>query len=232
MATFLELCNRLHERTGESGADLTTVVAQTGYRKRLVNYVKNAWVDIQSRHVQWRFLRKPALPTIVATDSSVDADAWVSTNLSTNIAFIHKNTFSIYETALGTSDESKLIYIEPENWKDLFGISYNNGIQDRPRHVSLDPDTSNIIFGPTSDDAYTFHFEFQATPEIWSVDADTLSGVSTDMHDIVFWRALMFYAMAEEDTSTYKEARSQYKIYLNRLRLRYLPKVSIGEPLA
>jgi len=231
MSTFLELCNKVHERTGESGADLTTVVGQTGYNKRLVNYVKDAWKDIQSKHPTWRFMRKAALPTIAITNSSVDADAWVVANLSTSIDFIHKKTFSIYDTALGTSDETKLIYVEWEDWKNRFGLSYDDGAQNRPVHITLDPDTSNLVFGPTSDGSYTIAFEFQANPVEWSADADTLAGVASSMHEIVKWRALMYYALAEEDTSAYNEAKSEFRKYMRKLELRYLPTVDIAGPL-
>lgn len=44
---FLQLCNRLHSEMNDSGTGLTTVVNQTGRYLKIVNAVREAWMDIQ-----------------------------------------------------------------------------------------------------------------------------------------------------------------------------------------
>lgn len=231
MTTYLQLCNDLHEETGESGADLTTVSGLSGYRKKLTSHIKKAWEEIQTLHTDWRFLRMPALPTISASDASVDADSWVNTNLSTNIDYIHKDTFSIYLTATGISDESPLTYVPWEQWKERFGITYGDGAENRPTHITIDPDTGDLVFGPTSDGNYTIHFEFNRIPQVLSSDSDEPNIIDA-LTPIIVWRALERYGWSEESQAAISKGSMWYRRYLSRLEHRELPVITMGPPLA
>ncbi len=228
---YLELCNKLHEKTGESGADLTTVSGQTGYYKKITEYIKDAWVDIQSKHTTWRFLRKSALPTIAASSNSIDAESWVSSNLSLSIDYIHIDTFSIYDTSKGVSDESPLIYVPWEHWKYRFGISYADGVEGRPVHITIDPSTGNLIVGPTSDGAYTIGFEFQAVPVELATDSD-VPAITKNMHMIIVWHALERYGSREESKIDVVDGRREYRRMMRRLQTRELEQIRIGKTLA
>lgn len=228
---YLELCNALHEKTGESGADLTAVTGQSGYYKKITNYVKDAWVDIQSKHTTWRFLRHEALPTIAASNNTIDADAWTVANLSLSIDGYHKNTFSIYVTATGISDETELTYVPWERWKEYFGISYDDGTEGRPTHITIDPDTDDLIVGSTTDDAYTVSFAFNAIPTTLAADGDTPNIVSS-LHMIIVWTALERYGNREESKWDAAEGKKEAKRFMSRLEKRELPESTIGGPLA
>jgi len=228
---YLELCNSLHEKTGESGADLTAVTGQSGYNLKIVNFIKNAWIDIQNKHTTWRFLRHEALPTITDTNNTIDADAWTVTNLSLSIDEYHKGTFSIYLTATGISDESNLTYVPWESWKKYFGISYDDGVTNRPTHITIDPDTDDLIVGPTADGSYTVSFAFNAAPVTLAADSDTPNIVSS-LHEIIVWRALERYGNREESKWDVAEAKREYKSFIRRLEKRELPESTIGGPLA
>lgn len=231
MSTFLELCNRLHLETGEGGTDLTTTLSQTGYKRRVVNHIKNSWLEIQAMRTSWRFMRMPALPTVTSGNNTIDADAWVLANLSTNIDFIHKETFSIYLTADGISDESRLQYIKWENWKDYFGITYNDGVTDRPTHVTIDPDTNNIVIGPAANDSYTLHFEFKKTAQEFSADADE-PNIAEEIQPIIVWKALEDYGWSEESQAAISKGSMKYKYFKAMLERRELSEISICGTLA
>lgn len=44
---FLQLCNRLHSEMNDSGTGLTAVINQTGRYAKIVNAIREAWLDIQ-----------------------------------------------------------------------------------------------------------------------------------------------------------------------------------------
>lgn len=231
MSTYLELCNLLHTETGESGGDLTAVADLSGYERRIAKYVADAWEDIQLLHTEWRFLRMSALPTVTVGATSLDADAWVYANLSTYIDIIHTETFSIYLTATGITDESKLIYVPWEQWKERFGITYADGETGRPKYVTIDPDTDVLILGPIPDSSYTVSFEFKKTPQRFSSNSDT-PNILDALHPVIYWRALEAYGLAEESDAARYRGRRQYKHFLRLLKNRELPPITIGGPLA
>lgn len=62
---YLQLCNRLRLEAGCTGSDMVTVAGQTGENARIVQWIANAWQDIQSEHQDWQWLRTTAaFPTV------------------------------------------------------------------------------------------------------------------------------------------------------------------------
>lgn len=65
---FLQLCQRAVVECGVSGYAAnspTTTVSQTGQLARVINWVNSAWVDIQSIHQDWQWMRYScAFPTV------------------------------------------------------------------------------------------------------------------------------------------------------------------------
>ena len=57
--TFLQLINRARQECGVTGPDLTTVTGLTGESLRFYNWINSAWVDIQTAHEDWQFMRLP-----------------------------------------------------------------------------------------------------------------------------------------------------------------------------
>ena len=55
---YLELCRRARRECGIAGAetDPTAVTSQVGEYRRLVDWVSEAWTEIQGRHTDWRWL--------------------------------------------------------------------------------------------------------------------------------------------------------------------------------
>jgi hypothetical protein len=57
--TFLELCKRVRADAGISG-DMATVLNQQGMMAKLVNWVRQADLDIQRMHTSWAFMWRTA----------------------------------------------------------------------------------------------------------------------------------------------------------------------------
>ena len=228
---YLELCNSLHEKTGESGADLTAVTGLSGYQKKIASYIKRSWTEIQTLHTEWRFLRLEALPTVAINIENIDADDWCIANLNANIDEYSKDTFSIYLTATGVSDETNLIYVPFEKWKSYFGTQFDDGTVGRPTHVTIKPDDDTLQIGPTADAAYTLSFEFLKSADVLTNTSD-VPCISSALHEIIVWRALEMYGYREESKYDIEEGHKNYIRLLRRLENRELPELSIGPPLA
>ena len=228
---YIELCNSLHEKTGESGADLTAVVGLSGYQKKIANLIKRSWTEIQSLHTEWRFLRLEALPTVTVGLDNIDADDWCVSNLDANIDEYSKNSFSIYLTATGVSDETDLIYVPFEKWKGYFGTEYDDGTQGRPTHITIKPSDDTLQIGPVADDSYTLSFEFLKAPDILTNTSD-VPCIASSLHEVITWRALEMYGYREESKYDIEEGHKNYIRLLRRLESRELPELTIGPPLA
>lgn len=65
--TFLGLVQRLRQESGASGTGPVSTIGQTGELNRMVNWINDAWMDIQSLHQNWQFLRSTcSFPTVNA----------------------------------------------------------------------------------------------------------------------------------------------------------------------
>jgi hypothetical protein len=64
--TFLEIVNRVRQNCGISGADLSTVTGATGESLRIINWVNESWLDIQSMRPNWHWMRRSVAFPLVA----------------------------------------------------------------------------------------------------------------------------------------------------------------------
>ena len=67
---FLQLVNQLRVECGVSGPPLTTVAGQIAGSEnaRMVSWIQQAWIDIQTSKEDWLFLREPFVFNTVATN--------------------------------------------------------------------------------------------------------------------------------------------------------------------
>ncbi len=68
--TFLELCQRTHAEAGLAGSGPTSPLGQSGMNAKVVNWVRDAWNDIQQMHNDWNFLWKSSNVTLLAGSRS------------------------------------------------------------------------------------------------------------------------------------------------------------------
>ncbi len=55
--TFLELVQRTASECSVSLTGPSAVTGQTGRLGQVVNWVNSAWMDVQTRHDDWKFMR-------------------------------------------------------------------------------------------------------------------------------------------------------------------------------
>ena len=72
---FLSLCKRLRQEAGYSGSGPSSVTNQAGESKRVVDWINDAWLDIQGMRSDWRFMLEPFSVSLVSGESSVSVSA-------------------------------------------------------------------------------------------------------------------------------------------------------------
>lgn len=216
---FLQLCQRVAEDAGSSSSP-TAVASQTGEAKRIVNWVQEAWRKIQTRHTTWRWMRAT---NQTATLSAGDSTLTPSDFSATRFKWWYANSFRCYQTAVGASDESALLYLPYDTFRDyyLFGVQSVG----RPVHITIAPDGS-LIVGPVPDIGYTIKGDYHKSAQTLAADADTPE-FDADYHMAIVYRALMFYGAYESANDVYSPAEKNFRDEIERLELIELPKMEI-----
>src|SRR3990167_10149054 len=85
MSTFLELCQDTEEDCDYSSL-LTSTIGQTGMHKKMVRWVKDAYIEIQNKYPLWRWLQVPFTFDTVASDDTYTYGDVTDVNAATVIA--------------------------------------------------------------------------------------------------------------------------------------------------
>jgi len=111
---LLQLCNRLISEAGISAQPMTTTAGQTGELGRVVNWIQQAWLDIQSAHTTWRWMRKSA--TIVTAAGQSGGYTAVANDVATWTLDTARN----YVTASGNITEVFMNFVEYDDFRDSY----------------------------------------------------------------------------------------------------------------
>ena len=76
---FLDLCQRLVQETGIADEGPATVTGQTGDMGRIVNWINDAWLKIQSIRADWNWAWSTGTSTLTAATNTVTLPATVET---------------------------------------------------------------------------------------------------------------------------------------------------------
>jgi len=222
--TLLQLCNRLIAEAGISAQPMTTTVNQTGELGRVVNWIQQAWLDIQSAHTTWRWMRKTATITTVAGQAggydATDADVSVWT----------LDTARNYVTAQGDITEVFMSFVEYDDFRNSYLYGALRYAQSRPMVFTIAPDNT-LSFGPVPNGDHTVTSDYYKKPIEMDGDTDEPDMPAT-YHIGIVWRALMFYGGFEAAGEAYSRGQNEYTVILDKLEATQLPMLQMGGPLA
>lgn len=224
---FLDLVKRLRSEAGLAGSGPISVTGQTGELLRLVDWIKDAYRDIQDRRFDWEFLRDDFSFSASVADGATYAKT-VVTNLAT-WKHDERDSFRCYLTASGVNDEQWLVF---EDWdffrsQRLYGASRN--VTGRPLYFSIKPDKS-VVLWPTPNDTYTIVGEYFKTATEFAADSD--EPVFDRHHMAIVCNALMRYAAYVAEPALYARAESEYKKLIRKIERDYCHSFQMGGPLA
>lgn len=201
-----------------------TVLSQTGELGNIVAWVSTAYEDIQDESKAWKFLRFDfSFQTIAATSTYLPSAVSLAEH-----AKWKPDTLRAYLTATGVSDEQRVVEWDWETFRDVRTIgTIQSG---RPSEFSIKPDES-LIFFPTPDAIYTVTGEYWKRPQVMTLNADEPLFDRT-FHMAIVWKAVMYYAADQGAAELYASAQNEYRRVLRKLKRKYLPSFTLGEPLA
>jgi len=223
MSNFLQLCQAVRQEAGISGTGPSSVLNQQGEMKRVVDWVARAYRDVQNLHRNWDFLRSDfTFPTIVGNQEYTPAAA----NLPEHQSW-KTDSFRIFENARGWDDEVWLRYYPWEDFRDIYIRSGNRDATGRPLAWTIRPTDQAVVLWPLPDTDYTIVGEYFKRAQVMTANTD-VPIFPVEFHDVLMWRALMFYAGFENAAPEYAVAKGEYGDTLSKLRRDQLPSITVG----
>lgn len=228
MRTFLQICQDAWEETGMSGAGPSNVETATGIEKRMVGWVRQAWIDIQQFRSDWPWMYKA-----FAFNTSADKQTYPISEL--NLTDVERWNFqgaSIYKTADGVAGEQDIGSTTYNKW----WMTERKGLQipAQPGCLFTDPVTGALMVHPVPDDEYTVTLRYYKAPQRLAVNMDIpLLPTNQAWQEIIKWRALYLYAFHDGAPALLDEAEFQYDEMITALDNRYGQNMNIvGRPVA
>jgi hypothetical protein len=258
---FLALCRRACVECGVASGSaiqtaLPTTVGATGSLGRVVNWVGDAWNDVQMAHDDWDWMRSSNLlgagvsfPTVAgqasyqlglppggdfgAPDFGGDFTSGVGTVGIDPDLFgkWDRETFRSYPTAVGFQGEDYLDEIPFDAWRNRYMFGANRLVQTRPVVIAVGPDQS-LNLGPPSNGLYTVTGDYFVAPSVMVADTDTPVGLPTRFHMLIVYEAMVKYAGYESAPEVSQRGSQESTRLYAQLQAVRAPRMSFGGALA
>lgn len=225
--TFLELCQRAQRECGVASS-LTTVVSQTGEHRRFVDWIQDAWNDIQTTHQDWEWMRQSvsfatvdSQATYTPVECGIAADAF---------GMWERYSFRSYITADGVDTESTMHFFDYESWRESYQLGTQRNMRGRPEYISITP-AKSIALAPCPTADYTVTGDYFTAPVALALDEDEPL-MPAQFHMAIVWKACMSYGAYESATEVYQRGETEFKKLMRRLERDRMPEMKLGCALA
>lgn len=206
----LDLCRRVILESGVTNLTLGTTLNQVGEPANFVNWVDDAWEEVQGL-LNWPSLWERATLTIPADGSSVDGGLpeWR------------------YDKDDGVTriGDAPLVFLPYADFKTMYR-TVTAGV---PSAWTIQPDRTFALNAIVSAETSVTVERF-SLPGRFTADANE-PALPREHQMMIVWRALMLYGGFDESGAAYQRGRSEYRKAKNRAFAEFGP-MEAGEPLA
>ena len=193
MSTFLELAQETRALSGIGGTGPVSVTTATGIEARIVNYVKNAWIDIQTHPKKWKWMWGRYLAPVPG-GSPLQTIINTREYPVTGVNHVRVNSFRSYLTATGTTDRQRMVWLSWAKFDRAHGTFEEQA--SRTIRVTRDP-SGQLVLYPKADAVYSIEFEFFKSAQILVNNSD-VPELPTDFHQLIVYEALKRFGKAED----------------------------------
>lgn len=232
--TYLELCQRFLRETGYGSSGPTAVTGQAGYHLQAVEWIAEAYTELQNR-TNWRWLRKEF--TLETTDGDYSYAYGDCTDVPTDSAITRFKSWQFqdrwnppkcYLQSSGQGTEYPLTYIPWESFQYIYRLGTRE--EGAPSMISIDP-ADNIVLGPTPNDTYVITGEYNRSAQVLAADGDTPE-LPSDLHMLICYLAMEDFGLYDLSDESLQRARIKGRRLLRQLEVQQAPKMRKAGPLA
>lgn len=223
---LLQLVNQTRVECGVSGPTLSSAQNLSGESARILAWVQQAWIDVQTSKEDWLFLRETfEFNTVASQWEYTPAQAGL-----TDFGNWKRDSFRASSVNNLYRDEQLLNYMDWTTYRNLYRYANMRNTLARPVVVSITPN-KDLAFGSTPDQIYTINGEYYTQPVTLSADTDT-PGIPGRFQMIIVYRAMMYYAGYESAPEVLSRGEFEYRRLYSRMEIDQLPTIVSGPPLA
>ena len=227
---FLQLCQRARRRCRVTGTGPTTVIGQNEEYARLVDYTNEAWMIIQRKRPDWKWMRNTATFPVVAGQAEYTLAQIESTGSGfSNFGNWAQDSFRNYPTGV-TAQEMFMDQIGYENWRNTYLYSTNRTTTSRPIELAETP-SHGLALGPVPATGYTILGDYYKVASEMALDADE-PALDDQFHMAIVYGVMMLYGAAEAAPEVFDVGQMLYNQIMNEMERFYLPELEDLEPLA
>lgn len=240
MSTFLELCQDLHREVGGAGSAPSAVTGQVGQSLRTVNWIKNAWIKIQNKHANWRWMRKAFTITWTggynelsyASMTDVETGAAISRFARWLPVIDNDDAFKVYDFSAGIATQTRLQYRDWEDFSHVWRIGSNISETGYPIFCSVTPG-NKLALGPYPGvlDAYIVTGDYQRSAQVLAANGDEPE-MPGRFHELIVWEAMRRYARFVAAPEVWADAKNEAASMMRALEVDQLPEPKFAPPLA
>lgn len=234
---FLTLSQRTQLECAITGT-LSSVTTTTSQLARIVQWVNAAWVEIQTRHDDWDWLRSSRLLgqgvgfATVAGQSSYPLGTGAGTVgvEADDFGTWDRETFRVNTTSVGYQDETFLDWIPYDSWRDAYMFGAMRSVQTRPVAIAIGPGQS-LCLGPPPNALYTVTGDYFRAPSEMVEDTDVPTGLPQQFHMLIVYLAMTKVASYEAAPELLQRGESEFRKLMARLEALRVPEIVMGGSL-
>lgn len=223
--TFLQLCQLTREKCGISGSGPTSVTGQSGEMARIVNWVQEAWIELQNRNRDWDWMRSEFC---FATEANRQDYAPSAASL-TDFSRWHGDTLRSYKGTYGIGDQQWMAEWGYTSFRDTY--MYATQATGRPTVFAVRARDKALLLGSIPNDVYEIRGEYQKAARPFLAGTD-IPSIPEEFHMLIVYGAMKKYAFYENAPEVAVFADGAYNSMLNHLLMNQAPAFTLGCPLA
>lgn len=206
---FLTLCQRTWIACALAGDGPQSVASANVMHESVVQWVKDAWIQIQNMHADWNFLtlRESGAPAM-----TIGQQEYVAGDFGMQ-KFSDLRHFWIQDN--GVWRELRVLQ-EPVDW-----TVYWDAGEGAPSKI-LQAEDRTLWVDRIPDKAYPVRSKFMRTPQVLSADGDTPL-LPEQYREAIVWKAVEFYGYYDQDSTMVTKGLRNFEQILRRMELTELP---------
>jgi tetratricopeptide (TPR) repeat protein len=213
---YLALCKRLRQEAGYSGNGPASVDGQSGEMQRVIDWIAQAWTEIQVMRKDWRFKLSPFSISMTSGETQKLISLDMRDLKSDSIMVQRADGSRTYPLHVSIEELRKYRREQDSPQTYPFIVAQENGL------IEVYPDLGEDV---------TIQGEYYRAPEVLTNNTD-VPDLPEAYHLLIVWGALMQLASYDEAGNLYQRAAENYAKMLSTLNGEYLPTMMQAKPLA
>lgn len=212
--TFLEIAQKVARESGITTTGPTNVNGQVGALQKVIYWVLDATQEILDECPHWRFLWSQATSFCSAGQKVYSlADLEITNIDSGGISAIDK-------LFVNGREATKVLW---GNWSE----GYRNGTAaaSAPSFYTVSPD-NKIHFYPSPASNHRVDIDYYRKASL-PVESEDVPEIPVEYHLAIVHKALVLYAIHEDDDMRYQQASIEYERWLGKLTRDYAPEITL-----